>query len=396
MTVKLAMLFIGASMISISCGDNGSSPGPDFIVRVLDYQGQPLDGAYIEGGIDWDHFIVVTDNNGEAIVPGHARNNRVTIYKNNYFSLIENYLSPDDYILDPTPFILTEIGEIEGDVIRFDPGRILSVTYQGNYHVYDYNDNNVIEIATAEFPYQVKNFKLYDDTLWYTTHENGMYVYSINDPFNPEQLFHLDISGYLKPFARKDSIVVVGPLSSPGPIRVFSHRDNGTVDELDRIGDFSVGYLTFISYYLIKLQGQINPLMIFDLSDPSDIRFVYSDHYDGYSRPFMYGDTLVLRSTHGNAWYGHGYLEIDLSDPANPLDLDGFTARGRIEDIVDDSTAVGRYYYHDSALSVFRRDPQGDFEPIAIASEFYGYKEHQGCNPPYFVIGDRLWKMEER
>lgn len=393
---KTIILSMASLALFVFCDEKGSSPGPDFTVRVIDDQGQPLEGAYIEGGIDWDHFRIATDSRGKAVIPGHARYERVTIYKNNFFSLIENYLSPDDYVLVPTPFILAEIGSLEGDAIRFEPNRILTVTYSGNYRVYGYNDNDVIEIASAEFPYQVKNFKLYDNTLWYTTHDNGIYVYSLTDPLNPAQVYHLDISGYLEPFAQKDSIVVVGPLSGHGPIRVFSYSDIGTVDELDRIGDFSVGHLSFISDYLIKLQGQGDPLTIFDLSDPSDIRLVYNVHYDGYDRPLMHSDSLILTGA-GRAMSGiREYKMIDLSDPRYPLEEYDFSATGQIEDIIDDSTAIGRFYFDDTALCVFRRNPQGDFETIAIVSEFYGYKEHQGCNPPYFIIGDRLWKMEEQ
>ena len=396
MKVKTIILFSAAIIIFISCDDKGPSPLPDFTVKVIDDQGQSLEGAFIEGGIDWDHFRVATDSRGKAVVPGHARNNRVIIFKNNYFSIYENYLVPDDYVLTPTPFILTEIGSLEGDAVWFKSGRIITVTYQGAYHVYSYDDNGVSEIASAQLPPGARNFQLYGDTLWYASHDEGIYAFSLDDTFNPQQLLHLNISGVIWPYARKDTIIAVGSYFGSGSIRVFSHDWQSDFTPLDSIGDFLVRKMKFISDYLIIIGNYYNLPTIFNLRDPTDIRLAYNGDNPEYNFGFFHGDTLVLRSTHGNAWYGHGYLEIDLSDPANPSDLDGFTARGRIEDIADDSTAVGRYYYHDSALSVFRRNSQGDFETIAIVSEFYGHREHHGCNPPYFIIGDRLWKMEER
>jgi hypothetical protein len=80
----------------------------------------------------------------------------------------------------------------------------------------------------------------------------------------------------------------------------------------------------------------------------------------------------------------------------DPTEIGEFVANGKIDFMVDDITAVGRYYSDFNALTVFKKDSDGDFEAVAIVSEFYGYQEHYGAFPPYFLIGGKLWKMEAR
>jgi hypothetical protein len=330
-------------------------------------------------------------------MPGFARYIRATIKKNNYYSLIENYLRPGVYALWHMPRILTEIGDIEGDLIRFEYFQILTINYGGQYRVYDFDGSSLSEALMVEFPYQVKQFKLIGDLLWYTTHRNGIYVYSLFDSMNPEEYFHLDIDGYLQAFDVKDSLVVVGSSSGPGPIRLFSYHNDGTVIQLDSMANFSVRRVYFRSHYLITTGYTTDLYCIFDIADPTDIRFVYRGNLDGYESLFLYGDTLILKSSGGNASRGeYDYFMIDMSDPANPSDAGEFTANGRIEYMIDDHMSVGRLYLDNNALCVFLRDPSGDFQAVAVVSEFYGYRYHHGNTSPYFLIGEKLWKLEER
>lgn len=390
----IALLFL---LCAFSCDDNTSSSRFPFEITVTDIHGWPIEGAIVEGGFDWDSFRVVTDRWGRAEMPGVARDVRATIKKNNHYSLIENYLRPGVYILTPTPQILTEIGEIKGDLIRFEYFRILTINYQGEYRVYNFNGYNLSEMVMVELPIPVKEFKLLGNLLWYTTHQDGIYVYSLFDSMHPVELLHLDIDGYLKAFAVKDSLVAVGSQSSPGPIRLYSYHTDGTVTELDRIENFTTRRIYFRSHYLITTGYATDLYCIFDVADPTDIRFVYRGNLDGFESPFLHGDTLILAASGGNASRGeYGYFMIDMSDPANRSDIGGFAADGRIDNIEDDFTAVGRYYFDGDALSVFKRTTGGDFEAVAMVSEFYGYRFHHGSAPPYYLIGEKLWKLEER
>ncbi|UCE66728.1 MAG: hypothetical protein JSU85_01560 [Candidatus Zixiibacteriota bacterium] len=375
-----------------SCDDNPSSTGSLFEVTVTDTLGTPIEGAILEGGMDWDYYRVITDSRGRAVMPGVARDVRTVIKKSNFFSIAENHLYPRTYVLTPTPKMLVEIGDIEGDLIRFEYFRILTINYQGEYRVYNFDGNSLYEILMVEFPHQVKELKLLGDELWYTTHQDGIYVYSLFNSLNPVELFHLDIEGYLKPFAVKDSLVVVGSQSSPGPIRVYSYHNDGTVTELDRIGDFSVNKIYFRGDYLIVTGYYSNLYTIFNLENPSDIRLVYNGHYGGFESSFLYGETLIIAPRYP----GNVYIMVDLSDPTNPEEIGGFAVTGRLEDFINDSTAVGRYYYNNDGLCVFERAPRTNFQAVAMVSEFYAYRFHHGSAPPYFLIGGKLWKLEER
>ena len=380
-----------------SCNDRGSSPPAPFEITVTDNNGIPLEGAIVEGGFDWDSFREVTDSQGRAVLPGYAREIRATFRKNNHFSLIENYLHPGTYALTPTPRILTEIGEVDGDLIRYDPDRILAVNYQGEYRVYSFDGEEISEIAFAQLPPPVKEFKISGALLWYTTHQGGIYAYSLADPLNPVEIFHLEIDGYLRAFDVSDSLVAVGPNSGPGDIRLYSYHPDGSVTELDRIGEFVVEKLHFRSHYIITTGYSTDMFCIFDVADPTDIRFVRKGNYEGYASPYLLDQSLILRAASGNSSSGeYGYIIIDFSDPPKPVNIGGFFGEGKIEDFRDDLTVAGRYYFDDYALSVFERAPDGNFESVAIVSEFQGYPEQHGAKPPYFLMGGKLWKLEDR
>ena len=57
---------------------------PPFTVTVLSKEGEPVEGAILEGGFDWDWFRVETDDEGTAMVPGCGLGESTTIFKNNY------------------------------------------------------------------------------------------------------------------------------------------------------------------------------------------------------------------------------------------------------------------------------------------------------------------------
>lgn len=396
--IGAAALFI-LPLLFFSCDENKSPQQYQlpFEVTVTDTLGIPIEGAILEGGGDWDSFREITDIRGRAAMPGYARDARAMIRKNNFFSLIENYLQPGVYMMTPTPQIFTEIGDIDGDLIRFDSSRILTVNYQGEYRVYSLSGDGLSEIAMVQLPHLVKEFKLTGAWLWYTTHENGIYVFSLADPLNPLEIVHLDIDGYLRAFDVSDSLVAVGPNSGAGALRLYSYHNDGSVVELDRVENFIVDKVYFSSHYLITTGSLTDLFCIFDISDPADIRFLYRGNYDDYRTPYTFGQTLILRATGGNGTRGeYGYIVIDLSDPPKPVNSGGFFGEGKIEDFLDDLTATGRYYFDDYALSVFERSPDGDFEAIAMVSEFPGYPEQHGAHPPYFLMGGKLWKLEQR
>jgi hypothetical protein len=138
-----------------------------------------------------------------------------------------------------------------------------------------------------------------------------------------------------------------------------------------------------------------NFLTIFDVSNPTDVQLIFVDYFYNPEYSFLWGDTLGLAYNYG--WGGHRYQLIEFTHPANPEIFAGFLADGRIFEIINDTLAVGRYctFTEDyGSLCVFKGNLES-FQAIAILSE-EGYPGHQGSRPPYFIIGGKLWRLEQR
>jgi hypothetical protein len=319
---------------------------------------------------------------------------RATIYKNNFFSKVINEIHSADYLIHRTPYELSDLGYIEGKAIKFLSDRIITITYQGTYHLYEYDDLGAGELVSDSLPSPVKSVKLFGDTLWYTTHNDGIYVYSLTDPSNPQRLFHLQIDGYLQPFARKDTLVALGDLYQLGPIRIFAYSPEGEIRALGSIGDFFVDEMAFFSNFLVTVRNYSILPYVFDASDPANINLVYSGYFGNYNRGFIHGDSVVMMAGNGDGFMNQ-YLMLGLAAPASPQVAYAFVAPGQIENIIQDSLAVGKYYFDWNAMTVFRRGDQNDFEALAMISE-RAYEGHGGSFPPYFIIGSHLYKLTPR
>ncbi|OYD14151.1 hypothetical protein CH333_08835 [candidate division WOR-3 bacterium JGI_Cruoil_03_44_89] len=388
-------LFGVVILLILGCEEKVVCPKKPFEVTVYTSEGQPIDGAFIEGGFDWEFFRVQTDSEGIAILPGHALGERAVIYKNNYFPQVVRSLSPTQYILTPTPQQFELIGNVAGTAIRFDSGTLLTIEYGGGYHMYSYNDQEITEVAFAQLPITVKKINLYGDTLWFSTHEDGIYVYTLQNPLQPQQLFHLDISGYLGPFAVKDTILGVGYPYGPGPLRIFSYTTDGQYKELSVIEKYFVKEMTFISNYLILIGNNESLPTVFDLNDPLNPVLVYNGLEWEYKSAFLFGDHLILVPKYGYAIGRVDYKLLNLSDPANPASTGGFSADSWLIEVVDDSSAAGHYYFHSQSISVLSGSISDSFYTIAIISES-ALGGFGGGAPPYFIIGNQLWKLEDR
>lgn len=79
------LIILACALIVLSgCSDEPCAPDKtsDFEVQVLDSSlyGKPVEGAWIEGGVDWDVYEVRTDANGVALLPARARLTRFTCF----------------------------------------------------------------------------------------------------------------------------------------------------------------------------------------------------------------------------------------------------------------------------------------------------------------------------
>jgi hypothetical protein len=401
--VKARILAVGVLILAAWACEMGSrsgeSPEIPFEVTVRSMGGGAVAGATIEGGVDWEMFRAETDARGKARLPHYARGEKATLFKTNTFPLRIEGIKENTYWLYSTPRSFRPIGDVEGWAIRFGADTLITLEYQGRYHLYAYNDTGVTEIAAAELPWTAKETQLHGDRLWFTTHEDGVYVYSLEDPFRPLELFHLAIPGYLGPFAlRENLIVVVGP-EEWDRMRVFSYDEGGNVVPIAEFGsEYYVTKMVFRGSYLIVLGGQSLPT-VYDLADPTHPRLVYKQSEPGYWLGTLFGHHLLLTPQEEEHDRTIKFKLIDLSDPAHPAPGGFAEADSTLIDIIDASTAIGRYSLFQGAVSVLRGDITGGFETIAIVTEGTSgqipFHESEGNLFPYFIIGGRLWKLED-
>lgn len=380
----------GIAALLFVCCTGEDSP---FEVKVVDPDAMPIIGACIAGGIDWDAYSVLTDSMGIAVLPGHARNESAMITKDNFFPLYVQAIFPAQYTLEPTAHQLRLIGSASGTAIIFDETNLVTLDYSGSYHVYTYDDQSIAEVATASLPSTMKRFILRGDTLWYTTHADGIYVYSLSNQSQPQQLFHLAIDGYLQAFAIRDSILAVGhPFG--GPLRIFSYSTDGQFEQLASISEFVTHEMTIRDNYVILAGGESSMPTVFDITDPAQPVLVYNNLETGAQTALILDTILVV--VPWEQWYvpnyTYTYKLIKISSPANPWSAGIFRADALLYDIIDNECAVGGRYY---GTAVLAGNITSGFATMALITAMH-YPPYGGSRPPYFLIQGGLWILEPR
>lgn len=399
MPVKRVWLFIAVvSFLTSACTPTSPGENPEtgaFSVKVNSISGIALEGAAIEGGVDWESFSAKTDPLGKAILPAYASLQGAVIHLDNYFPVLVTLKRPYTYSLMPTPRRLRPLGGISGEAVRFETGLLTTVGYSGAYHLYAFDTAGVAEIATTQLSSKaIKQTRMVADTLWLATHDDGLYAYSLADPYNPQMIQHLDIPGNCAVFALNGNIVAVGDFGGQDSVRVFSFHDDGSFQELARFGDSYVVSLEFLGDYLVVGNNIDSHPTIYDLSNPTNPVLRYNDTEPDYWYGVLIGTQLVLNPRARNS----DHKRIDLTNPASPQIAGVFPADSELICFPDATMAVGRYNLVGSAVTVL----QGNFsigytttavvsgESIRLSNDF------GGCAPPYFIIGNRLWILEDR
>ena len=193
----------------------------------------------------------------------------------------------------------------------------------------------------------------------------------------------------------KDTIVVVANPWDADTVHILSFDSNGRYHEIGRFGNFLDVGMTFISNYLILLNYYGNLPIIFDLQNPADPQLVYNGVEPDFWSGFFFKNDLILEPLSGSATGTVTYKVVDLSDPSHPQSKGEFSADSHLGQVINDSTAVGTYYFHYSANSVLSGNMSTGFRTVAIVSEGTGADAFGGSAPPYFIIGGRLWKLQE-
>jgi hypothetical protein len=392
----LALAVMG--LFSLGCDVRPVPENGPFTVIVRTSQGQPLEGAVIEGGIDWDYFWIETDADGRAVLPSSAWDQEAVIHLDNYFPERVTLNRPYLYDLAPTPQRLRLLGAVKGEAVLFAPGRLATVEYQGTYHLYELDDGGVTEIGTTEFPGSVTQTQVVGDTLWFSAYEDGVFAYSLADPEHPLEELHLALPGVSRAFALNGGMVVTAGESEVTPLRACLFQADGSFVETARFGDFYVASIDFVDGYLVASGYNKAHPRVYALEDPYHPALVYEDAEPAYWSGFVHGRLYIQVPRPDSVSDNTGHGRLGLTDPAHPLKFGTLRADSRLLAIVDEATAVGYYHVMGNALSVLKGGLAVGFRTAAIVSEdpHYDLNEFGGCAPPYFVIGERLWVLEDR
>ena len=181
--------------MSLGCGEDPFNSGGSFQITVTDDLGRPVDRAFVEGGADHTQFLEQTNIEGRAVIPKSALGGQAFIFKTDYLTLQVKELASKTYTLRETSKRLDLIGDVSGKAVRFRATELITLERDGSFHLYSFNDQSINEQYNqmlVDSTIVVKETKLKGDTLFFTTLNSGVYVFSITNPARPEFLFHLD------------------------------------------------------------------------------------------------------------------------------------------------------------------------------------------------------------
>jgi hypothetical protein len=384
-------------LFSLGCDVRSVGETSPFMVTVRTSEGRPIERAVIEGGIDWDYFWVETNADGHATLPASAWGQEAWIHLDNHIPRRVILNRPYRYELTPTTQRLRLLGSVEGQAVLFAPGRLATLDYQGTYHLYAINGTGVAEMATAEFPAGVYQARLIGDTLWLAAYHDGVFAYSLADPEHPLEVLHLAIPGVNRVFALRGNMIVVGNDKEVSSLGVYLFEADGTFVEAARLGDFYVEAIDFVDGYLVVTGYSRAHPRVYALDDPAHPQLVYEsagpEHWSGFLHGRQYIQIPQRDLISGNTVY----TRLDLTVPALPVEVGTFRADSRLVAMIDENTAVGYHYVLGNALSVLKGGPTTGYWTAAVISEdpHYDLNIFGGCAPPYFVISERLWILED-
>lgn len=374
---------------------NPIDSGLPFSITIQDQDGHSVGGATVEGGIDWDAYSVQTNSSGMATLPGSARGKSAMVFKTNYLPIRIDQVGSTAYRLTYTINRLDLLGEVRGRAIIFNSSEIVTLDDGGNYYVYSYNDQSVSESygrRLLDSINVVREFQLQGDTLWFTTHDSGLYAYSLRSLNNPQFLFRLKVSGYLGAFALKDSVIILGSPFQPGPLRFIVYHTDGDFHELSRLENYYVQQIRLFDNFLLLFEGPESLPTVLDISNLTSPVIVYNGLEWGYQRGVIYGRQVILVPSSAQNYY----KAMDFSNPRSPNLITAFNAGAWLLGFATDSIAYGYDYVHSSTYTLNKGEYHTEyFQTIATVSDGT-YNGVGGSFHPYYIIGDRLWKLVNR
>jgi len=336
----------------LGCGDDkGVSYPGEITIRIVSEDGTPVSMAQVTGGFDWDQFDAATDQEGYVHLPGFSRQWDTYIRAANHYPVVIRPRPNAVIKLDRTPTELKLVGNSDVFPVKFVRDTLIHLDYNGDLVTFLYNESGMTEVARAGLARLRKQAILRGDTLWYTTHEDGVYSYDIADPANPRLLAHLAIEGYLGPIAVVDSFVIVGRFANGDGIEVYRHQVDGTIDLVGEWRGRLVGNLNSKGDILLVSSWDPATLTILSLDDPTHPREVFSWGNPYYSGGVPFGDSIVFRAA--VALYEEHFfnLVLDISNPLVPVWKEPFASQTQLMGLLSDTLCLGEYWGQPALLA---------------------------------------------
>lgn len=395
------MLFSVLSVCLAGCGE-GPLPIDERSIQIVvrDAESRPVEGAVVQGGIDWDFFQVRTNGDGIAVLPADAEGQRATIAKTNYLPNAVPRIFSGIYPLHTTPRTLTRIGGVAGSVIRFGQGELLTLDYSGTYRLYAFSEHGITEVAARPLGDSIeliRSTRLVGDTLWCATNSHGIYAVSLHDPLAPRTLFKLQYTGNLWPITVKDSLLIAGNAWHSGPVRILTYTSDGRCTEIGSVLNSYVRRLELIGNAVVVCGGIGTIPAVLDITDPHQPRVAYTNSGSGFTNAFFSSPNIVLTSEARTADGMHPLLfkALRVSVRGDVTPEGEFTADSWLAGIAPGGIAYGRNFFDVNTIAFLEGSVASGFTTVATL-EGHFYEDIGGAAPPYFVVEGYLWRLGGR
>jgi len=396
MTILVSVVCAVLSACSDDKGVLVNNPDGTFDVHVVSGRTKsPVVGAVLRGGEDWDSYVSTTDANGIAILPPQAARWFPTITANNHFPQTELHQVRNEYQLQRTLLHLTQVATVNGSLILQRDGEFSMLDYGGRYDVYRVTADSVYLEHSAQLAPVARGHIVRNDTLWYATHDSGVFVYDISELRAPRKLMHLEIPGYLWSLCLQDSVLFVANPWDDDNVRAYTWTSSGEYRLVGSFGPKVIVRKLFIHKGV--LFGQFNgAVTAWDISDPGHGVAVFHWSNPYASDWFQNGDSLVEvpQVSLGDEYFA--YKVLDIHDPLSPVWNGELNSWGVMNGFLADSLAFGKYSDQDALLS--RSSDPDSYYASAVVMPRYEPLLGDGflASDRLVVLGGRAWRIDSK
>jgi hypothetical protein len=289
-------------------------------VKVNGVDGEPIGGAYVFGGADWDLFSGSTDDEGRVTFWLKPRKYEVFAQKTNYFTewgLISLDPFEKNYIeltLSPTRGEVISITSIPtgGTIIKMIPWDkyLWAIVYQGKLEKWDVSKPSEPYIENTYFlTSPLKDFVMKYPYIFYTSGERGVWIADISmEP--PAILDSIDTDGVATGIALFDTLLFIGNSVPPGGIYIYSIRIPEDPLFISKVENIMANSMVVEFPYLFIIGERCGPC-IMDISDPHNPSLFVKQEAFGWDIEIFGERVYIALPDRIESW--------SLNDPTSPL-----------------------------------------------------------------------------